>query len=85
MATFVMPTGANLDRRVREWEGKSMTDDAKGVLDAFDSLSAEERQEVLAELLRRAAQSDHKTPSDQELVAAADQVFLELDRSESKD
>jgi len=62
-----------------------MTHKAKGVIDAFDSLSAEEREEVLAELLCRTAQSDHKTPSDEELVAAADQVFLELDRSESQD
>ena len=61
-----------------------MSPGATSVLEAFDSLSAEEREEVLNELLRRAAHSDHEAPSDEELVAAADKVFLELDRRESQ-
>ena len=72
-----------LDSRKQEWECKGMSPGAKRVLDAFDSLSAEAREEVLGELLRRAAHSDHMAPSDEELVAAADNVFLELDRRES--
>ena len=61
-----------------------MTQDAKSVLDAFDSLPDAEREEVMVELLRRAARSDHEAPSDQDLVAAAERVFLELDRSENQ-
>ncbi len=61
-----------------------MSPGAKRVLDSFDSLSGEEREEVFAELLRRVAHSDHGSPSDEELVAAANEVFLELDRSESQ-
>jgi hypothetical protein len=61
-----------------------MSPGAKSVLEAFDSLSTDEREEVLGELLRRAAQADHETPTDEELIAAADKVFLELDRRESQ-
>jgi hypothetical protein len=61
-----------------------MSPGAKSVLEAFDSLSSEEREEVLGELLRRAGHSDHESPGDEELLAAADQVFMELDRRESQ-
>ena len=61
-----------------------MTEGAKGVLEAYEALSPEERASVLAELMRRAAQSDHDVPTEKELVESADQVFLEYDRSESK-
>jgi hypothetical protein len=53
-----------------------MSPRAKSVLDAFDSLSGEEREELLSELLRRVAHSDHGSPSDEELVTAANDVFL---------
>jgi hypothetical protein len=61
-----------------------MTQGAKGILEAYEALSHEEREAVLAELVRRAAQSDHAVPSETELVELADQVFLEYDRRESK-
>jgi hypothetical protein len=60
-----------------------MPQNAKTVLDAFDSLPADERERVMVELIRRAARRDHEAPSDEELIAAADRVFLELDRRES--
>jgi hypothetical protein len=62
-----------------------MSRDAQSVLAAFDQLPPAEREEVVCELLRRVAQSDHKSPSDGELVAAADEVFQELDRRENSD
>jgi hypothetical protein len=55
---------------------------AKSVLDAFEQLPPAEREEVVAELLRRTAASLHDSPADGELVGAADAVFLELDRRE---
>lgn len=61
-----------------------MTQSAKSVLDAFDSLPVAEREQVMVELMRRAARGDHEAPSDEELIAAADSVFLELDRRESE-
>ena len=59
-----------------------MSSGAKAVLDAFEQLPPGERNEVVLELLRRAAASSHESPSDDELLRAADEVFLELDRPE---
>lgn len=59
-----------------------MTQNAKSVLDAFDSLPVAEREQVMVELMRRAALGDHEAPSEDELIAAADRIFLELDRHE---
>lgn len=60
-----------------------MTQAAKRVLETIEALRPAERQEVVAEVLRRAAQSDHDLPVDADLVALADQVFLELDKREA--
>jgi hypothetical protein len=60
-----------------------MSRNAQAVLAAFDQLPPAEREQVVSELLRRVAQSDHKSPSDDELVAAADDVFQALDRREN--
>jgi hypothetical protein len=68
---------------MHQWESKVMTQRAKSVLNAFDELPLAERQEVLRELLRRIALSEHDAPSEAELMAAADGVFLELDRRKS--
>ena len=57
---------------------------AQKVLEAFDSLPQPERQEVLDEILRRAALEHHGLPSDDELIAAADGLFLQLDRDEER-
>jgi hypothetical protein len=60
-----------------------MSGGAKQVLDAFEQLPPGERDEVVVELLRRAASAPHESPSDDELLRAADGIFLELDRRES--
>lgn len=60
-----------------------MGDSAKKLLEEFDALPLAERQEVVREILRRTAPSDYSFPTDEELVTAADQVFLELDQRES--
>ena len=60
-----------------------MTEAARKLLDALDSLPESERRQVVVEILRRAALGDHDAPDDAELAAAADEVFGELDRRES--
>jgi hypothetical protein len=60
-----------------------MSRGAEAVIAALDDLPAPEREEVVSELLRRVALSDHGAPSDEELTAAADQVFQSLDRREN--
>lgn len=55
----------------------------KLVLD-FEALPEAERQQLLAELLRRAATDPHNLPNDADLVGAADQIFQDLDRREQE-
>jgi hypothetical protein len=59
-----------------------MTQAAKKLLEELDALPEEDWAEVLAELLRRAALAPHALPDPDDLVSAADQIFLELDRRE---
>jgi hypothetical protein len=61
-----------------------MSRGTRSVLEAFEALPAEEREEVLAELIRRAASRDFEPLHDEDLTAAADQIFVEYDRSESE-
>ena len=60
-----------------------MTEAASELVGQFEALSEAERQEVLLELLRRTVVSEHELPDDDDLVAAADEVFLELDHHEN--
>lgn len=60
-----------------------MSRGAQAILDALDDLPPTEREQVVTELLRRVALSENVAPSDDELTAAADAVFEELDRREN--
>ena len=62
-----------------------MTEAARKLLQSLDLLSEAERHEVFREILRRAGLGQYEAPSDEDLVAAADELFLELDRSESRE
>lgn len=59
-----------------------MGEAARQVLETLERLPEAEREEVVGEILRRAAMSEHGLPDEQELVEAADRLFLELDRRE---
>jgi hypothetical protein len=59
-----------------------MTQAAKKLLEEFEALQEPDRAEVLAELLRRIALMPHDLPDSDDLTAAADRLFLELDRRE---
>jgi len=62
-----------------------MSTDSQHVIAIFESLPPIEQREVMAELLRKAAQWDSPPLSDEELVRLADEVFLEMDRREAAD
>lgn len=62
-----------------------MTEAAKRLLESFEALSDPDRQVVTVEILRRTAAAEYRLPDDENLVFAADQVFLELDRRESQE
>ena len=59
-----------------------MTHAAKKVLEEFDALQDADRTEVLSELLRRLALAPHDLPDAEDLTAAADRLFVDLDRRE---
>jgi hypothetical protein len=59
-----------------------MTQAAKKLLEEFEALQDADRAEVLAELLRRVALAPHDLPDDDDLTAAADRLFSELDGRE---
>jgi hypothetical protein len=60
-----------------------MTHPAEKIIESFDALSDAEKREVLAMLLRKSVASD--PVSDDEFLAAADQVFRDLDLREAKE
>ena len=60
-----------------------VTGAAHSVLEAFRTLPELEREEVLEALLREALTSPYESATDDDLVHAADEVFLALDRRES--
>jgi hypothetical protein len=60
-----------------------VTTAVQALLDSFDALPERERHEVAVELLRRVAPSAELP--DEALVAAADEVFLELDARAAAD
>src|SRR5437667_8547256 len=71
-----------LDSKNVECQSPLMTQGAKKLLEAFDALPAQDRAEILNELLRRIALGPHDLPQDEDLVAAADRLFADLDRRE---
>ena len=59
-----------------------MTQATQKLPDEFDNLPDEDRAEFVAELLRRTAFVPRDLPQDDDLVASADRLFIELDRRE---
>jgi hypothetical protein len=74
--------GRALDGEPRRWDPDLMTEAAKKLLEEFNALQEGDRAEVLAELLRRVALAPHDLPNPEDLVSAADKIFIELDRRE---
>jgi predicted HAD superfamily phosphohydrolase len=60
-----------------------MSTAVQALLDNFDALSESERHDAAVEILRRVAPPSEL--SDEALVAAADEVFRELDHREAAD
>jgi hypothetical protein len=62
-----------------------VTDAVQQLLDSFDGLSDSEKQEAAVEILRRVLPSVPPELPEEALVAAAEQLFLELDAREASD
>jgi hypothetical protein len=59
-----------------------VTQATQKLLEEFEALPERERSELVAELIRRVALAPHDLPEDDDLTAAADRLFSELDRRE---
>ena len=62
-----------------------MTAQVQDMLHAFDLLPEGEKRELASEILRRTLTLAALPLSDEQLVGAAEELFLELDRSEAGD
>jgi hypothetical protein len=78
----LMATTAALDRAATTWDADSVTQATRKMLEEFEALPDQERSELVAELARRVALLPHDAPTDDDLVAAADRLFVQLDRRE---
>ena len=62
-----------------------MTQATKKLLEEFEALPDRDRSELMAELARRVAWAPHDLPQNEDLVAAADRLFTELDHREQSE
>jgi hypothetical protein len=53
------------------------------LLESFERLPEEEKQQIVAEILRRTLNQDISSLSDDELTLSAEALFLDLDRDET--
>ena len=61
-----------------------MTSEAKHIVDDFRALPDAAKREVLAELVRISGTIEYPAISDDEMLAAADDVFAAYDRQEGE-
>jgi hypothetical protein len=61
-----------------------MTNAALAFLRSFKALPPSDQHEVLVQLLREPLEVRYEAPPDDELIAAAEMVFLEYDKAESQ-
>lgn len=59
-----------------------MTKAAQEFLRSFKALPATDQHDVLVQLLREPIEATYEAPSDNELTASAELVFLEYDKAE---
>lgn len=62
-----------------------MTQTTQNIISTFDRLPSAEQKEITKIILRRNLEIETPSVSDEELVLNAEELFLELDRSEAID
>lgn len=58
---------------------------AKDIISTFDRLPIAQQREVTKQILRRSLDVETPEISDDELILAADEIFLDLDNREAAD
>jgi hypothetical protein len=64
---------------------ETMTAHVQEILHSFEMLPERDKGELAAEILRRSMTLDMPPLSDEQLVGAAEELFLQLDRGEAAD
>lgn len=59
-----------------------MTEAAQRFLRSFKALPQPDQHDVLVSLLRLPIEAEYSAPADDELIYAAEQVFLDLEKTE---
>jgi hypothetical protein len=80
--TLCLGINPKLDAKNTKWDSDFVTEATQKLLDEIEALPDRDRSELVAELARRVALAPHDLPQDDDLVAAADRLFTELDRRE---
>ena len=62
-----------------------MTTQVRNILESFDMLPEVDKRELASEIIRRSQSLDVPPLTDEQLVGAAEETFLELDRREAND
>lgn len=75
---------ASLDDLLYLWKPHPMTRAARQIIQTFEALPELDKQAVALEILRQTLDESYSTLDDTDLILAADQVFLELDRHEDE-
>ncbi len=60
-----------------------MTKSVEQLLKSFEELPEAEKRELASEIIKRSLALDLPELSDESLILAADQIFLQLDKEES--
>jgi hypothetical protein len=61
----------------------TMTKSVEELLNSFEKLPEAEKRELASEIIKRSLGFDMPELSDESLLLAADEIFLQLDRDES--
>ncbi len=74
----------DLTRALRGYNRSSMKKSVETLLESFERLPEDEKREAAGEILKRSAKFELTPLDDDALLNAADNLFLELDKDESK-
>jgi hypothetical protein len=81
-ATLCLGINDELDAKNTTWDSDFVTHVTQKLIEEFEALPDRDRSELVAELARRVALAPHDLPQDEDLLAAADRLFADLDRRE---
>jgi hypothetical protein len=61
-----------------------MTTQVRNILESFDMLPEPDKRELASEIIKRSQRLDSPPLTDEQLIGAVEESFLELDRREAR-